>query len=121
MSSSSSPSQPEIHEAALPLLDPIITLTGTTEEKLLEYMAYVMILVSLVVFVLLQIVNAPYGRYSNTSVWGFGVPVRLAWVVQEIPSFFVPVLLVFFTDGRQMPRLPNVLLLGLVITHYFQR
>uniref|UniRef100_A0A2P2HWW1 3-oxo-5alpha-steroid 4-dehydrogenase (NADP(+)) n=2 Tax=Hirondellea gigas TaxID=1518452 RepID=A0A2P2HWW1_9CRUS len=63
---------------------------------------------------------APYGRHSNRS-FGFGVPARLAWLLQESPAFIVPFLLVVTASRPAYGSITNQICLGLFIMHYFQR
>jgi hypothetical protein len=51
-----------------------------------------------------QTVRAPYGRYSHEagSLYGPPVPARLAWMLQECPSVFVPLICMFF--GTTIPK-----------------
>lgn len=64
--------------------------------------------------------KAPYGRYSDYR-YGFGVPVKFAWAVQEFPSFFVPVLLCLYRNGAVFHGFTNMILLGMFVLHYFHR
>lgn len=57
---------------------------------------------------------APYGRYSKAE--GVLVPARTAWVLQELPSALVPLLLV-----RSMTSLANQLLFLAFVGHYLHR
>ncbi|KAJ8044564.1 3-oxo-5-alpha-steroid 4-dehydrogenase 1 [Holothuria leucospilota] len=93
---------------------------GVTEAQLIDIMSYGMLLFALITFVLLQIHKAPYGRYSNPKVWGFGINSKLAWFLQELPSFMVPVLLALFTDISNTSTAGKVLI-GMYLLHYFQR
>ena len=52
----------------------------------------VMVCFGLSNFVSLQFTTAPYGRYSRAD-WGITVPARLAWFLQELPSFVVSLLI----------------------------
>ncbi|MCL4150983.1 UNVERIFIED_CONTAM: hypothetical protein GTU68_028132 [Idotea baltica] len=64
---------------------------------------------------------APYGRYG--AKWaGFGVPAKLAWLIQEIPSFVVPLILALYGSRNESFRsLSNQLCVGMFMLHYFQR
>jgi hypothetical protein len=81
---------------SIPLL---YSLLGSNKEKpVLDLMAYGMIAIGVVVYVALQLMPAPYGRYATSSV-GPQVDSRLAWLVQECPSFFVPILVYQFMNN----------------------
>ncbi|XP_066961795.1 3-oxo-5-alpha-steroid 4-dehydrogenase 1-like [Macrobrachium rosenbergii] len=71
-------------------------------------------------FLTLFVRKAPYGRYSDKK-YGFGVPGRLAWTVQECPSFFVPMAFVLYGTKDTYRSLVNQLCLGMFVIHYFQR
>merc|ERR1739848_915728 len=73
---------------------------------------------------LLAGVEAPYGRYADkaSKVYGFPVNGRLAWILQELPSFAVPATLaVLNRDSLAMQSPVNKALLGMFLLHYTQR
>lgn len=63
---------------------------------------------------------APYGRHRKSS-YGFGVPARVAWLLQESPAFIVPFLLCLTTRRGVYTTVTNQMCLGLFMMHYFQR
>lgn len=71
----------------------------------------------------------PYGRYSGDKgllsrlmVSSFKLPARQAWVVQEIPSLAVPLILLLIIGGRYVGAInPNMILLGMFLLHYANR
>ncbi|KAM6899475.1 3-oxo-5-alpha-steroid 4-dehydrogenase 1 isoform 2-T2 [Xenentodon cancila] len=87
---------------------------------ILHRMAYLMIFMAACTFVSLLFESVPYGRYA-TDKYGFPVNVKLAWFVQELPSFFLPVYLLFWASCSKTSLLPNQLLIGMFLCHYFQR
>ncbi|XP_055353354.1 3-oxo-5-alpha-steroid 4-dehydrogenase 1-like [Paramacrobiotus metropolitanus] len=99
--------------------DLVRRLGSDAEKPTLDAMALVMIAVGLVTYVALQLLPAPYGRYSSPS-YGLLVPARIAWVVQECPAFFVPLYVWLYMDNGA-PALANKILAGLFMLHYFQR
>lgn len=96
------------------------SVSGPEEQHLLKMMSYglagSMILASLVG----RYVGIPYGRYSSAA-FGFLVPARLAWLVQETPSLAIPLHLVFCSDGARLQYWPNRIVLGLFLFHYTYR
>jgi len=94
------------------------SMTAENERRLLLWTSYCMIVSGLLVFVVLLIIPAPYGRYSSTS-WGFLMDSRYAWFIQELPSLVVPVVL--WLCSAAATKLPNKLLLGAFVVHYFHR
>ncbi|KAL8603212.1 hypothetical protein ACOMHN_025227 [Nucella lapillus] len=85
-----------------------------------DFMAYTLLISGLFTCVSLQFVSAPYGRYSRSG-WGFEIPGRFAWLVQELPALVVPLLLLVFSDCPQSGQWRNQVVLGLFLIHYFQR
>uniref|UniRef100_A0A8C9QQ53 3-oxo-5-alpha-steroid 4-dehydrogenase n=2 Tax=Scleropages formosus TaxID=113540 RepID=A0A8C9QQ53_SCLFO len=61
----------------------------------------------------------PYGRYAGKSNSRRFIPAKLAWFLQELPSFLVPMLLVWRSGWRC--GMGRMLLLSLFCAHYFQR
>lgn len=72
-------------------------------------------------FVMLQFTTAPYGRYSRSG-WGAMVPAKLAWFLQELPSFIVPLLIVLerYEEFHTMD-IHDKALIGCFLAHYFHR
>lgn len=88
----------------------------------LEFTWKAVIVWSFVTGIIQLLMSAPYGRYTRPG-YGFSINVRLAWVLQESPSFLVPVLVAGYLGGDQITGAlnPNVVLLSLFLLHYFQR
>ena len=64
-------------------------------------MAAVMVVTGIAACLTLIFIPAPYGRYAEgaSRAFGPGVPVRLAWLVQESPAFLVPVAILLFISA----------------------
>ncbi|XP_076851300.1 3-oxo-5-alpha-steroid 4-dehydrogenase 2a [Brachyhypopomus gauderio] len=63
--------------------------------------------------------GTPYGRYVDAGGRSLMVPARLAWLVQELPSFLVPVLLLLSTES--LTDVGRNILIWTFCLHYFQR
>jgi hypothetical protein len=94
-------------------------------QEFLEYWTPVtMISVGVAVFLVegLGSIKASYGRYSKG---GFGLSAPIAWFLQEVPAFLVPLgLLIYnktklFDQNNQVNT--NFLLCGYFMIHYFNR
>lgn len=79
-----------------------------------------MIITAFITLIALQYLEAPYGRYTNSS-WGKQLDPMVSWVLQECPAFLVPVILILFTESAAFRNIPNQLLLVLFLSHYFNR
>lgn len=90
------------------------------EIKRMDYICYTFLLWAFWVVISLQFISAPYGRYSRSG-WGFQLPGKLAWFVQELPSFAVPLYLAIYTDCPRAGQWKNQIALCLFLLHYFQR
>ena len=75
-------------------------------------------------------IRMPYGRYtSDTSrlfhiigLTSCKIPAKLAWFLQELPSFVLPLFCVLNIGGKQVGEFnPNIVILGMFIMHYFNR
>jgi len=86
------------------------------------FLSYLMIVTSVVMIIALLFLPAPYVRYSSSK-WGFLVEARLAWFIQELPSFVVPLLCLLYVDDsvRNGNRRINYILMSLYLLHYFHR
>ena len=103
-----------------------IDLFLNNEVKILHCCAAIMILVGLIVYCILLYIPATYGRYSNAnSTFLFhGIPARVAWFFQELPSFLVAMVLIFIVQFGILPgsyTMLQLLVLGCFVFHYFQR
>ncbi|OWF54338.1 3-oxo-5-alpha-steroid 4-dehydrogenase 1-like [Mizuhopecten yessoensis] len=95
-------------------------LVVTMDKIVFEVVSYVYVFWAVVVFISLQFVNAPYGRYTRGG-WGLQINGKLAWFLQEIPSILVPLYLLLITDSPRISHTPNRILLSCFIIHYLQR
>jgi len=93
-------------------------VTVEIERRILFWMSCGMIMSALVVFGVLLMMPAPYGRYASTS-WGWLMDARYAWFIQESPSLVVPCVL--WLCHNTTLALPNKLLLGVFVIHYIHR
>lgn len=78
-----------------------------------------LILAPITFFNLVFVKNAPYGRYDDSST--LKINVKLAWFLQELPSFLVPVLLFLYAKVPKADQPINCILLGMFLLHYTQR
>lgn len=96
------------------------TIINGTTAAIPFYLALGMLLLAPITFFNLVFVkNAPYGRYDDSS--SIKINVKLAWFIQELPSFAVPVLLFLFTRTPKSDQPINLVLLGMFLLHYSQR
>lgn len=79
---------------------------------------WVMIALSVVVFLALLRIDAPYGMMFSKK-WGPSMPNKLGWVLMEWPVFFAMLLLWLLSPRRGEPALMVMAIIFLV--HYFQR
>ncbi|XP_030644775.1 3-oxo-5-alpha-steroid 4-dehydrogenase 1 [Chanos chanos] len=98
------------------------SIFSSEEEELyvLDCLAYFMMFMALATFFTLLFENVPYGRYASSK-YGFPVNVKLAWFIQELPAFCIPLGLVFWTSSAKSSQLANQLLLAMYFCHYVQR
>lgn len=100
-----------------------------TEYDLIMVLAWTMLCTGIAVFFALRFVNVPYGKYQTNSAWYWGFPVnaKVAWIVQECPSFLVAAYCWYTAvqKGERKDVLTNVnqvtVLLTMYLVHYFNR
>ena len=100
------------------------TQDDQVEEKLIDLLSFSMIIVGLLVFVLLFLVDACYGRYVATSSLRLSMKINanLAWFTQEVPAFAVPVVFIFVDYQRNdSPYFTKSVLAGMFMFHYWYR
>ena len=99
----------------------LIPTLNMDELTLIYFLSYVMIAMGFLTFYRLTNGNkSPYGRY----VAGGGrlrLNPRLAWFLQELPSFAVPLYFLIFTSAIQYVNIANKLIVCMFLCHYFQR
>lgn len=111
-----------------------MSLTKILEEGgdvfLLEGLGWFLLALGVLLVLLDQVkVVVPYGKYSNSKgllstvlLTDLKVSARMGWFVMEMPSFVIPLYLVFNVGGRHVGEVnPNIVLLGMFILHYFNR
>jgi protein-S-isoprenylcysteine O-methyltransferase Ste14 len=81
-------------------------------------LAYGVIVIALLVFVLLLRISAPYGRHGRAG-WGPTIPTRVAWVVMESPAVWA-FALVYAQGSRRADLVPLVMLVCWQL-HYVHR
>jgi hypothetical protein len=105
-------------------------LKNREDAYLLEVLGwFLLVLGAFIVFLDLLKVNVPYGRYGNNEgllttllLTNLKVPARIGWFFMEMPSFVIPLYLVFNVGGKNVGEVnPNIVLLGMFILHYFNR
>lgn len=85
---------------------------------LFTYLLWVMSFLAIVVFICLYFITAGYGQF-RTKRWGYSIDNRVAWFLMEAPVFFV--MLGIWCHAGFPFHLPELILLGLFLVHYFQR
>ncbi len=75
--------------------------------------------ISLLPMVLLQFIQAPYGRYSKKKGWGPLIPNRVGWILMELPALLVYPLVVL-TSPLEL-EIYHIVFLGLWGLHYINR
>ena len=84
------------------------------------YSSYIMIGFGAVNFLSMLYSTAPYGKYSRDGL-GWKVNAKMAWFLQELPSFVVPLFVLKNLDFSQKSCLPGIFMVGLFLLHYFHR
>lgn len=72
--------------------------------------------IAVILFEVILDFKAPYGRYNTSN---RGIPVRTAWILQELPSFFVPSYLLY--QYWPLVTTTKFLLISFFLIHYSQR
>lgn len=92
---------------------------GPEERRLLELFSYGLMALGAASALLLCFIPMPYGRYSSRR-FGWLLPARPAWALQELPSLLVPLGLAA-CGGVVAAARPNRVLLGCFVLHYAHR
>uniref|UniRef100_A0A8B9QRJ9 Uncharacterized protein n=1 Tax=Apteryx owenii TaxID=8824 RepID=A0A8B9QRJ9_APTOW len=95
-------------------------LSGPAEQRLLELLSYGLVALGAASALLLCFIPMPYGRYSSRR-FGWLLPARPAWLLQELPSLLIPLGLAACSGAARVSERPNGVLLGLFVVHYAHR
>lgn len=87
-------------------------------EQIFNYLIWGMLILAVVVFVSLYFVTAGYGQF-RTRQWGWSIDNKVAWTIMEAPVFLV--MLAIWAASGWSHHIPEIVLLGLFLLHYFQR
>lgn len=103
-------------------MDAILKKLFSSEDEelyILDCLSYLMMFMAFVTFLALLFVNVPYGRYASSR-YGFPVHATIAWFIQELPAFVLPLALILSSCAKTT-HFPNQLLLLMYFCHYTQR
>ena len=76
-------------------------------------------LLSLLVFVILNFVKAPYGKHDQEG-WGIRIPARLGWIAMEMPSWILMTIFALISLKNGL-RTVSLIMACFWILHYFHR
>eukprot|EP00735_Rhodelphis_limneticus_P005406 TRINITY_DN17235_c0_g1::TRINITY_DN17235_c0_g1_i1::g.7721::m.7721 TRINITY_DN17235_c0_g1::TRINITY_DN17235_c0_g1_i1::g.7721 ORF type:complete len:270 (+),score=6.48,sp/A5PJS2/S5A1_BOVIN/51.74/4e-82,Steroid_dh/PF02544.11/2.1e-53,DUF1295/PF06966.7/6.2e+03,DUF1295/PF06966.7/2.7e-05,PEMT/PF04191.8/2.6e+03,PEMT/PF04191.8/0.38 TRINITY_DN17235_c0_g1_i1:47-811(+) len=91
------------------------------DKESLDAVAIIMMITGLCSFISLFFTTAPYGRYSAGGIWGFLLPARVAWVLQEFPCVAWCVSTWYTSNGLAAVPFANKILFSLFLFHYVNR
>ena len=94
------------------------------EETFILWLCTALNITGVFVALLLQFLKAEYGRYFNKTSqtkWGLGMNAKLAWFVQELPMFVLPLFFLFKSYNAYQAVNPNNVLICFILIHYFRR
>ena len=89
-----------------------------TEHTLYYIILFSFLALGAAVFIILQFVAAPYGRYASSK-WGPLISNRLGWIIQEAPSSIMMFFYFFYSDRPST--IATIALLLVWQSHYFHR
>lgn len=95
-----------------------------TEKDIIYFLCTTLNITAVVVALLLQFLKAEYGRYfdnKSQAKWGMGMNPKLAWFVQEIPMFALPLVFLVKSYDVSSGLTPNTVLVCFLLVHYFRR
>jgi 3-oxo-5-alpha-steroid 4-dehydrogenase 1 len=121
-----------VHKHAMDTVLSVLAPVGVTDERgLLLALAGAMAAAGASAFVALTgFAVAPYGKYADKAAWFYGPPIngKVAWIIQEAPSFFVPAYCWWAASSAGGPTAaqlssltPRSVLLGMLLAHYANR
>lgn len=100
------------------------TTAAEDEAELITALAFgLMLSFAAAAALLLSGIDAPYGRYAvgASKLWGFKIPGKAAWVLQELPNLVAIAICLAVADPAIAYATPNVVLLAMFGFHYTNR
>ena len=89
--------------------------------SLVSCSATAMIISAMATFLLtMNVISAPYGRYSASKGFGPLIPAQIAWTIMESPNLIAAGLLVY-QNPTFLERRADTILLSLFVLHYVNR
>ncbi|XP_026869507.1 3-oxo-5-alpha-steroid 4-dehydrogenase 2a isoform X2 [Electrophorus electricus] len=89
------------------------------QERTVHYLSWGFIVGGVLYLLRQTSTHTPYGRYVDSGARGLTVPAKAAWLIQELPSFLVPMVLLLTTESSA--DVGRTILLWTFCLHYFQR
>ena len=89
-----------------------------TERQIYNLLLISLFAVSILIFMTLFFLKAPYGRFTRKT-WGLRINPKIAWLIMESPAFFT--IIFCFLIGDMQESSVAVVFLAMWIIHYFQR
>ena len=87
-------------------------------DALFENLLWIYFALAPITLGVLLLISAPYGRHNRTG-WGPQVPVRVGWLIMEIPT--IVVFAVVFLMGDNRMGLASLVMAGMWYHHYVYR
>jgi len=88
------------------------------EKAIYNILLIFLFFISVLVFISLFYINAPYGRFTRKN-WGLRINPKIGWFIMEFPAFFV--ILTCFLTGNKKTNPVAIIFIAIWLIHYFQR
>jgi protein-S-isoprenylcysteine O-methyltransferase Ste14 len=89
-----------------------------TEKLIYNILLIALFFISIIVFIMLFFLPAPYGRFTSKN-WGIRINARLAWIVMESPA--VIIIITCFLISNRIKNIVAIVFLLIWMIHYMQR
>jgi protein-S-isoprenylcysteine O-methyltransferase Ste14 len=89
-----------------------------SEKEIFNILLAALFAVSVLVFMILFFLKAPYGRFTRKN-WGLRINPKVAWLVMEAPAFFTIIYCFLIRDNQNS--IVTLVFLAIWSIHYFQR
>ncbi|MBN1298448.1 MAG: DUF1295 domain-containing protein [Actinobacteria bacterium] len=88
------------------------------EKAIYDILLVSLFIISVLVFIVLFYINAPYGRFTSKN-WGIRIHPKIGWCIMEFPAFFI--MLFYFFTGNKKTSIVAIVFILMWSAHYFQR
>jgi hypothetical protein len=99
----------------------VMLIQSISMESIVYFSAILMIITAIITFLVLLVIAAPYGKFTENKGWGPLVNAKIAWFVMESPNLISSYTLYSLYKNSDTFKFTNKILLLTFAIHYIHR